>query len=279
MHKIKFNTRALSALTWIHENGNERIALCPFCGESKGHFYVNLKKGKYNCFICGAGGSIKGIEPQFNSSIQASRSSFIFPADVVPIYQWNRVRFGSLCAKYKDLLTFMLSRGLLFDDIIRYSVCWKEGLLFFPLFSTHDSTSVIAGQWSKLDRSTSLLKYWNIGNCGTTFFNFNNICTYTSIVIVEGILDTLSVLHTMGTSFPVIGALRSKLTEDQKVLLSKFSTIIWALDSDQTDVAFKNKLFVKSKLIFKVNWPEKDPNECSKEQIRYAFKHIEPVTS
>ena len=40
--------------------GREMRGNCPFCGDRKGHLYVNREKGLYHCFQCGASGRVEG---------------------------------------------------------------------------------------------------------------------------------------------------------------------------------------------------------------------------
>ncbi|MGB9812464.1 MAG: DUF3854 domain-containing protein [Thermovenabulum sp.] len=54
-------------------SGEIRIC-CPFCGDKKYHMYVNLEKGVYNCFLCGAKGKIKDRD-NINEGISMRRIS------------------------------------------------------------------------------------------------------------------------------------------------------------------------------------------------------------
>lgn len=50
-------------LEFIKEEGAELLYVCPFpdCGDTRGHFSVNLEKRCCNCFHCNVGGSIVGV--------------------------------------------------------------------------------------------------------------------------------------------------------------------------------------------------------------------------
>lgn len=44
-------------LSEVRRSGAHNIYLCPFCGDEKGHLYVNMDSGLWCCFLCGEKGN------------------------------------------------------------------------------------------------------------------------------------------------------------------------------------------------------------------------------
>lgn len=51
----------MCGLDFIKRNGDEVIYRCPFCGDRRGHLYLNPTKNVYHCVRCGEGGYAVGM--------------------------------------------------------------------------------------------------------------------------------------------------------------------------------------------------------------------------
>lgn len=97
----------------------------------------------------------------------------------------------------------------------------------------------------------------------------------TSTIIVEGPLDAMW-LHQLGYT-NTVAILGAYCSPNQERLLSKLGhTLYLGLDMDQagTEAKARIKKEMGRKFIIKeIEWPAKDPNECSPEQIKEAIEN------
>ncbi|MGB9879996.1 MAG: DUF3854 domain-containing protein [Anaerolineae bacterium] len=56
----------ISRLSLVPMRNGEMAGTCPFCGDTKRHFYVNPHKGVYVCFRCGTAGRLDGSSTVFD---------------------------------------------------------------------------------------------------------------------------------------------------------------------------------------------------------------------
>ena len=264
----------IDSLRHVNTIGIEEIYLCPFCLESKGHLSVNSSTGLWHCLRCGIAGKVDfGISTPKKRKSQKTKPEVSWPLDVCPIYLYDKIQLAKLCKADSSLTNFLLSRNLTFEDIARFQLGWKLQYLFIPILRNE---CLISGQFCRLDRSNPKLpKYIDLGP-RNAFFNWNSLKNATTVLIVEGWLDTVNILHTFDYNFPVISSLGAKLTSQQLLQLRRFGRVIWGLDMDEAGQQASNFL-PNSIQQFKVNWPAKDPGACSSEGIRYALNTLEAI--
>lgn len=271
----------LGRLDWIDKGGGDWIALCPFCGENKGHLWYNPRSGVWHCFVCGEAGRVRldgqGAREALQSKLKKQEGTIDWPDDVEPIYQWDDIRLARLCKASPELTNFLIKRNLPFEIIKRFRFGWRPGFLFFPLFRYGHLVSMQMCRLNRMDESKP--KYISLAPI-TTFFNWDNINGSSTLTVVEGAIDCIHILQTMGFDFPIGGSMGSDLTLAQRALLQQFETVIWGFDYD---IAGQNGLDKNKKSLsshihqFRVRWPKSDPGGCSANEIKQAYQCLEPL--
>ena len=216
-----------------HKKRDELIfQICPFCGNSKDNFEINLYKMLYHCWAGGEGGSIKsllyklGIEydkelPEVRRVEKHVEKKALLPADVVG---WDK--------STKEARDYLHGRGITDEDIAKYRIMWwpKEARVVIPLFNAMGALQFWTARF--IGKSRSVRKYLHAevpkNELIMAFYG-----DQPGVYLVEGIFDALrlhkggkTVIVLMGTSLSttIVDYLRSM---KQKAYL--------ALDSDATD--------------------------------------------
>lgn len=105
-------------------SGSQLYATCPYCGDSKNHFTVNLDSLIWNCWKCGEGyhgkKTVKNLLKDLNVDkeyfIKKRKAKIIIPAGLkLPRYTLFGKRKGSTLEK--RALSYLLIRGLNYERI------------------------------------------------------------------------------------------------------------------------------------------------------------------
>lgn len=95
-----------------------------------------------------------------------------------------------------------------------------------------------------------------------------------STILVEGPLDVMR-LHQFGHT-NAVALLGAHCSNNQQKLLAKLGNVVYTgLDMDEAGLIARKKIIkdLSGKFVVKViNWPEKDPGECSQEQVDEAIQ-------
>jgi len=189
---------------------DELTMKCPNCG-NVGHFNVNIKKCKYNCFKCHNGGSfpgqaladaknwraiVRGIGSDAPPSAQGRPFAFcslastplmaILPAPVPPAFTTAMIEY----VMAKNIYQYCLSRGVTRDQIEEYRVGYKSLVLraWFPYW---DESGEIVYQQGRAVVDTVQPKTISEGENLPLFGRHIKVLRHT-VVLVEGVFDHLA---------------------------------------------------------------------------------------
>ena len=212
---------------------------CPFCGNDRKNFCVNVVKNAVHCWCCSYHGSIirlfRDLKIPYDFTItfekkkevpKNEKDEAILPEDAVELdktdYRWM-------------VMKYLNSRGLNEGDVKKYHIMWCEklGRILFPFYDLNgnlifwNARTIYKSVKPKylhasVSKSTRILMYE--GESKETF-------------IVEGVFDGIAVNKLGKNAIMLMG---SSVSEDLKTFLRvKKIPVVICLDSDMTDKQMK----------------------------------------
>jgi len=250
------------------KNGEELLFFCPSCDRQK--FYVNIKKGVFNCVRCGHHGKLVKDE---NTGIL--RASLLPPptelvernTDLeIPEY----VPFSSGNPGTSSMVHFLMSRGIpSMPSQWGSSTYWKlRDRLIIPIREEGKIVSYVA---RAVDGSEP--KELSGPNRGSYLYGYDGVRSGRVIVIVEGIFDCEKVKRAGYDSLAILG---SHITDTQVGKLGSLKPNKIKIMFDGDDAGWHGMMDAYDKIIKRLPWivewvycPEgEDPGDLSEKEIR-----------
>ena len=272
---------------------NEYMWWSPFVNHHKPKLQVNIKNGKWHCWVSGQGGhnlfqlfkKLKASKKEFGELNELSDDFVTYK--YVPETKTNKevklpdeykpMWIESKEPIYKHALKYLKSRGVSQDDMIKYSIGYCEDGLYsnrviIPSYDEEGKLNFFVGR----DVFDSKLKYRN-SPTPKDIVGFELFVNWEEpILLVEGALDTISAKI---NSIPLFGkTIMNNLK--RKILEKKVKTLYVALDND----AFKDSMKIVEELmnegikVHMIKMTEKDPNDIGYEKFT-DIKNLTEQTS
>ena len=261
---------------------DEYMYWSPFVAHHKPKLQVNVKSGKWHCWVSGEGGhnffqlfkKVKATKKHYDELKELSvdfvsykyvpdtktNKEVKLPDEYTPIW----IESNSIL--YKHALKYLKSRGISEDDMIKYSIGYCEDGLYsnriiIPSYDEEGKLNFFVGR----DVFDSKLKYRN-SPTPKNIVGFELFVNWEEpILLVEGALDAIS---TKINSIPLFGkTIMNNLK--RKILQKKVKTLYVALDND----AFKDSMKIVEGLmnegikVHMIKMTEKDPNDLGYEKF------------
>tara|TARA_B100000700_G_scaffold326734_1_gene439177 strand:- start:1144 stop:2058 length:915 start_codon:yes stop_codon:yes gene_type:complete len=260
---------------------NEYMWWSPFVNHHKPKLQVNVKNGKWHCWVSGQGGhnlfqllkKVKASKKEFGELKELSDD---FSFEYVPTKQQNKDvklpdEYKPMWVKsnspiYKHALKYLKSRNISEDDMIKYSIGYcEEGLysnrIIIPSYDEEGKLNFFVGR----DIFDSKLKYRN-SPTPKDIIGFELFVNWKEpILLVEGALDAIS---TKINSIPLFGkTIMNNLK--RKILEKKVKTLYVALDNDAVKDSMKivEELMNEGIKVHMIKMTEKDPNDIGYEKF------------
>ena len=260
---------------------NEYMWWSPFVNHHKPKLQVNVKNGKWHCWVSGQGGhnlfqllkKVKASKKEFGELKELSDD---FSFEYVPTKQQNKdvklpEEYKPMWVKsnspiYKHALKYLKSRNISEDDMIKYSIGYcEEGLysnrIIIPSYDEEGKLNFFVGR----DIFDSKLKYRN-SPTPKDIIGFELFVNWKEpILLVEGALDAIS---TKINSIPLFGkTIMNNLK--RKILEKKVKTLYVALDNDAVKDSMKivEELMNEGIKVHMIKMTEKDPNDIGYEKF------------
>ena len=260
---------------------NEYMWWSPFVNHHKPKLQVNIKNGKWHCWVSGQGGhnlfqlfkKVKATKKQYQELNELSDN---FSFEYVPTKQENKEvklpdEYKPMWTKsnsptYKHALKYLQSRGVSQDDMIKYSIGYCEDGLYsnriiIPSYDNEGQLNFFIGR----DIFDSKLKYRNSPTpkdiIGFELF----VNCEEPILLVEGALDAIT---SKVNSIPLFGkTIMNNLK--RKILEKKVKTLYVALDNDAVKDSMKivEELMNEGIKVHMIKLTEKDPNDIGYEKF------------
>jgi len=260
---------------------NEYMWWSPFVNHHKPKLQVNIKNGKWHCWVSGQGGhnlfqlfkKVKATKKQYQELNELSDN---FSFEYVPIKQENKEvklpdEYKPMWVKsnspiYKHALKYLKSRGVSQDDMIKYSIGYCEDGLYsnriiIPSYDDEGKLNFFIGR----DIFDSKLKYRN-SPTPKDIIGFDLFVNWEEpILLVEGALDAIT---SKVNSIPLFGkTIMNNLK--RKILEKKVKTLYVALDNDAVKDSMKivEELMNEGIKVHMIKLTEKDPNDIGYEKF------------
>ena len=260
---------------------NEYMWWSPFVNHHKPKLQVNIKNGKWHCWVSGQGGhnlfqlfkKVKATKKQYQELNELSDN---FSFEYVPTKQENKEvklpdEYKPMWTKsnsptYKHALKYLKSRGVSQDDMIKYSIGYcEEGLysnrIIIPSYDNEGQLNFFIGR----DIFDSKLKYRN-SPTPKDIIGFELFVNWEEpILLVEGALDAIT---SKVNSIPLFGkTIMNNLK--RKILEKKVKTLYVALDNDAVKDSMKivEELMNEGIKVHMIKLTEKDPNDIGYEKF------------
>jgi DNA primase len=260
---------------------NEYMWWSPFVNHHKPKLQVNIKNGKWHCWVSGQGGhnlfqlfkKVKATKKQYQELNELSDN---FSFEYVPTKQENKEvklpdEYKPMWTKsnsptYKHALKYLKSRGVSEDDMIKYSIGYCEDGLYsnriiIPSYDNEGQLNFFIGR----DIFDSKLKYRN-SPTPKDIIGFELFVNWEEpILLVEGALDAIT---SKVNSIPLFGkTIMNNLK--RKILEKKVKTLYVALDNDAVKDSMKivEELMNEGIKVHMIKLTEKDPNDIGYEKF------------
>ena len=260
---------------------NEYMWWSPFVNHHKPKLQVNIKNGKWHCWVSGQGGhnlfqlfkKVKATKKQYQELNELSDN---FSFEYVPTKQENKEvklpdEYKPMWTKsnsptYKHALKYLKSRGVSEDDMIKYSIGYCEDGLYsnriiIPSYDNEGKLNFFIGR----DIFDSKLKYRN-SPTPKDIIGFELFVNWEEpILLVEGALDAIT---SKVNSIPLFGkTIMNNLK--RKILEKKVKTLYVALDNDAVKDSMKivEELMNEGIKVHMIKLTEKDPNDIGYEKF------------
>ena len=260
---------------------NEYMWWSPFVNHHKPKLQVNIKNGKWHCWVSGQGGhnlfqlfkKVKATKKQYQELNELSDN---FSFEYVPTKQENKEvklpdEYKPMWTKsnsptYKHALKYLKSRGVSEDDMIKYSIGYCEDGLYsnriiIPSYDDEGKLNFFIGR----DIFDSKLKYRN-SPTPKDIIGFELFVNWKEpILLVEGALDAIT---SKVNSIPLFGkTIMNNLK--RKILEKKVKTLYVALDNDAVKDSMKivEELMNEGIKVHMIKLTEKDPNDIGYEKF------------
>ena len=260
---------------------NEYMWWSPFVNHHKPKLQVNVKNGKWHCWVSGQGGhnlfqlfkKVKATKKEYGELKELSDD---FSFEYVPTKQQNKDvklpdEYKPMWVKsnspiYKHALKYLKSRNISEDDMIKYSIGYcEEGLysnrIIIPSYDEEGKLNFFVGR----DIFDSKLKYRN-SPTPKDIIGFELFVNWKEpILLVEGALDAIS---TKINSIPLFGkTIMNNLK--RKILEKKVKTLYVALDNDAVKDSMRivEELMNEGIKVHMITMIEKDPNDLGYEKF------------
>ena len=271
---------------------NEYMWWSPFVSHHKPKLQVNVKNGKWHCWVSGQGGHnlfqlFKKVKASKKEYGELKELSDDFSFEYVPTKQENKevklpdeykpIWVKSNSPIYKHALKYLKSRGVSSDDMIKYSIGYCEDGLYsnriiIPSYDSEGKLNFFVGR----DVFDSKLKYRN-SPTPKDIVGFELFVNWEEpILLVEGALDAIS---TKINSIPLFGKTIMNSLK-RKILEKKVKTLYVALDNDALKDGMKivEELMNEGIKVHMIKMTEKDPNDIGYEKFT-DMKNLTEETS
>ena len=260
---------------------NEYMWWSPFVNHHKPKLQVNIKNGKWHCWVSGQGGHnlfqlFKKVNATKKQYQELNELSDNFSFEYVPTKQENKEvklpdEYKPMWTKsnsptYKHALKYLQSRGVSQDDMIKYSIGYcEEGLysnrIIIPSYDNEGKLNFFIGR----DIFDSKLKYRN-SPTPKDIVGFELFVNWEEpILLVEGALDAIT---SKVNSIPLFGkTIMNNLK--RRILEKKVKTLYVALDNDAVKDSMRivEELMNEGIKVHMIKLTEKDPNDIGYEKF------------
>lgn len=166
---------------------------CPFCTDSRFRCYWNPEKNVYYCHNCGARGHGHPFKDSKDFFLK-NQEEFLVPKIKTDL---EKISIFPLKTAPKYLQDYALKRHLTLEDINTFNIGWTsqfeyKNRLIFPLYNEENELIFFQAR-GIFDNQIPKYKTWKGCKKSNFLYDARKIKTTENIIIVEGILNAISI--------------------------------------------------------------------------------------
>ncbi len=222
------------------------IEVCPYCGNPKRNFQVNVELLVVHCWSCDVGGTVRGLFRDFDlplddlpdtpsgrrEALEREEEEIKLPEEAQDVLTSSEI--GSNWAF--DYLT--KNRRMTREEIVSYGLKFAisgsfTGRVIFPLFEGSELIYFVARKFMKVSGRTYMYPGWRRRNLLPIFLGEDHRM---DLVLVEGVFEVPPIKRLGYSVMPLLG---KALTPEQvrKLERRRFERYIVLLDHDSVSTA------------------------------------------
>jgi len=278
----------------VFEKGNQlHFKSCPYCRgrgrQNENSFAIDLKEGVFKCLrdSCGVKGNMVTLSKDFDFSLGNEIDEYYKPRKEFK----KVVQPKAPIVPKPSAITYLESRGISKETAGRYEITTQtehDNVLVFPFFDDKGILQFIKYRKTDYNKETDSAKEWCEANCKPILFGMKQCEDFTTLVVTEGQMDSLSVAEAgikNAVSVPT-GSKGFTWIPYCWDWLNKFHEIVIFGDHEKGHITlldeFSKRLKVNIKHIREEDYKDcKDANEIllkyGKEQIKVCIENAVPL--
>lgn len=289
--------------------------ICPNHHDTHASAFINTNTGLWHCFSCNTSGNLKSfIRIVSGESVDVSKlitqtdtlkmklasiykksaqSMLIYENDTDFEEHFNIEKNDNFIPAFKNELAKeylgikrKLTRKTVNDFNLQFAIYGKyENRIIIPYYDNGHVIGMNSRYIGDCDASYRYRYLINNYRFESYLYNYDNVVDNSYCILVEGPFD-LMYMHQCGFK-NVISTLNTRVSIGHIRKLVKFKKIIFCFDNDEKTQAGQKAVLKHAETIlkilpkaniFKVELPnDKDPNECSPDELHECFRHLKRI--
>ena len=282
-------------------SGGEYIIRCPLCGDSFSHSHcsINVEKGVFKCFYCGASGKLRWLIKEYAGDQPLSFLSGIGITEKqrmpeLPFFQFQEFfKPGFLPETLEQKAwSYLQARGITRADVEYYHLRWADrgryfGRVILPVLEEGEVVCWSARAFLDVLKPKYLFPHYGetLLTCSEAIFGYDGALhspvIHKCLVLVEGIFDAIAVNKAFAadaTGMFSLSILSKMLSDGQLLKLQKFDKkttqfyIMVDPDATKDGIKIAKRLSSYGRVVRVCHLKgAKDPGEATSSQILDAI--------
>jgi twinkle protein len=248
------------------------LKICPFCQDSRNHFYISKSTSQFKCHKCGESGNLLSLKKRLGDLPE--RGYIPKPTKAIDLEKVE-LRHRALLQNEEALSYLRAKRGFSVETIKQFRLGCEGDWITIPYLLGGELTKYrrFRGKGEKFKRDAGL---------DSDLFIIPNPGGNEAVIVTEGEFDAIS-LTQLGFSNVVSVSTGANAFKPEWIdFFEPFRKVFIAFDNDSTGERGAEKLAERlgRYRCYRVRLPQKDANQClvagyTKEEITRFFKEAE----
>lgn len=212
------------------------VKVCPKCGDTKGHFYMDPEEGAWFCHKCNERGNLVTLRRDLGDlDRRECRRAVLSPPrpKVAPVARAAVDQYHAAFLASVEAQAYMTGRGFTLDTCKAYRIGFKPGFIGMPTF--RDGKCVVI-KWRSLPPAKKTFLREPPG-AESLLFNGDALKTNpTEVIVAEGEMDTLTLIQAGFLNVVGIPTGASSLPEECIIPLQGVPKVFLAYDPDPAGI-------------------------------------------
>jgi twinkle protein len=254
------------------QSGEYILKICPFCQDSRKHFYISKSTSQFKCHKCGESGNLLSLKKRLGDL--PKRGYIPKPTKAIDLEKVE-LRHKALLQNEEALNYLQVKRGFSLETIKQFRLGWEKDWIAIPYLLGGELTKYrrFRGEGEKFKREPGF---------DSDLFITPNPSDNEVVIVTEGEFDAIS-LTQLGFSNVVSVSTGANAFKPEWIdFFEPFHKVFIAFDNDSTGERGAEKLAERlgRYRCYYVRLPQKDANECllagySREEINRCIEEAE----